>query len=51
MRPTCTLLKVAPCDPLVAQADPTQLGVSTGWPSLDAMWKVVPGEVTIVTGG
>lgn len=26
-------------------------GVSTGWPSLDPFYKVVPGEVTVVTGG
>lgn len=26
------------------------LGVSTGWPSLDPYYKVVPGELTIVTG-
>lgn len=25
-------------------------GVSTGWPSLDQLYKVVPGELTIVTG-
>ncbi|GAX74797.1 hypothetical protein CEUSTIGMA_g2244.t1 [Chlamydomonas eustigma] len=32
------------------QDDPTELGVSTGWQALDPLYKVVPGELTIVTG-
>jgi len=31
--------------------DPTLIsGVSTGWPSLDEYYRVVPGELTIITG-
>ncbi|GFR43637.1 hypothetical protein Agub_g4737, partial [Astrephomene gubernaculifera] len=30
--------------------DPLQLGVPTGWPSLDRLYRVAPGELTIVTG-
>lgn len=26
------------------------LGVSTGWPCLDDLYKVIPGELTLVTG-
>ena len=29
---------------------PEDLGCSTGWKSLDVMYKVVPGELTLVTG-
>ena len=32
------------------QEDSTELGVSTGWQALDGLYKVVPGELTIVTG-
>ena len=32
------------------QEDPTDLGVSTGWKSLEEYYKVIPGELTIVTG-
>eukprot|EP00798_Chlamydomonas_sp_ICE-L_P015165 gene15165-21236_t len=32
------------------QVHPEQKGVSTGWPSLDTLYKVVPGELTIITG-
>lgn len=27
------------------------VGVSTGWPALDLCYKVVPGELCVVTGG
>jgi hypothetical protein len=32
------------------QEDSTELGVSTGWRALDDLYKVIPGELTIVTG-
>ena len=39
-----------PTHHIIFQSDPTELGVSSGWAGLDQYYKVVPGELTIVTG-